>query len=151
MALYQIVKKGDDVLRQRAKEVKEVTDSIRRLLDNMRDTMYDAEGAGLAAPQIGISKRVIVVDVGDGLIEMVNPEIIESSGSETAPEGCLSVPGYSGEVTRAALVIVKALNRSGDAFEVQAEGLKARALQHEIDHLNGILYIDKAINLHEIE
>jgi len=151
MAIYQIVKKGDEVLRQKAKEVKEVNDSIRRLLDNMRDTMYDANGAGLAAPQIGISKRVIVVDPGDELLELVNPEIISGEGEETDLEGCLSIPGYTGEVTRMFKVTVKALDRQGQKVELTREGLAARALQHEIDHLDGILFIDKAEHIREIE
>lgn len=151
MAIYQIVKNGDEVLRQRAKEVKEVNDSIKRLLDNMRDTMYDANGAGLAAPQIGISKRVIIVDPGDELLELINPEIIASEGSETDLEGCLSIPGYTGEVTRFFKVTVRALNRQGKAMEITREGLAARALQHEIDHLDGILFIDKAENIQEVD
>jgi len=151
MAIYQIVKNGDEVLRLRAKEVKEVNDSIRRLLDNMADTMYDANGAGLAAPQIGISKRVIVVDPGDELLELVNPEIIASEGEETDLEGCLSIPGYTGEVTRFLKVTVKALNRQGEPIELTREGLAARALQHEIDHLEGILFIDKAENVKEVD
>lgn len=151
MAIYQIVKKGDEVLRQKAKPVKEVNDSIRRLLDNMKDTMYDANGAGLAAPQIGISKRVIVVDAGDDLLELVNPEIIAAEGTDTDWEGCLSIPGYTGEVTRYAKVTVKALDREGKEVEVTRDGLAARALQHEIDHLDGILFIDKAEKVREIE
>lgn len=151
MAIYQIVKNGDEVLRLRAKEVKEVNDSIRRLLDNMADTMYDANGAGLAAPQIGISKRVIVVDPGDELLELVNPVIIACEGEETDLEGCLSIPGFTGEVTRFYKVTVKALDRQGEAIELTREGLAARALQHEIDHLEGILFIDKAENVKEVD
>lgn len=150
MAIYQIVKKGDEILRQRAKEVKEVNDSIKRLLDNMKDTMYDANGAGLAAPQIGVSKRVIVVDSGDDLLELINPEIILWEGTDTDQEGCLSIPGYTGEVARYGKVTVKALNREGLQVEITREGLAARALQHEIDHLDGILFIDKAENVREI-
>ncbi len=144
MAVYQIVKQGDEVLRMRAKEVKEVNDNIRKLLDNMRETMYEANGAGLAAPQIGISKRVIVVDVDDELLELVNPQIIKGEGSDVDIEGCLSIPGYSGEVERFQRVTVKALDRNGQEVELTREGLMARALQHEIDHLDGILYVDKA-------
>lgn len=151
MAIYQIVKKGDEILRQRAKEVKEVNDSIKRLLDNMKDTMYDANGAGLAAPQIGVSKRVIVVDSGDDLLELINPEIILWEGTDTDQEGCLSIPGYTGEVARYGKVTVKALNREGLQVEITREGLAARALQHEIDHLDGILFIDKAENVREID
>lgn len=151
MAIYQIVKNGDDVLRLKAKEVKEVNDSIRKLLTNLRDTMYDANGAGLAAPQIGISKRVIVVDVDDELLELVNPEIIATEGSVVDLEGCLSIPGLSGEVERSRKVTVKALDRNGKKVELTREGMMARALQHEIDHLDGILYIDKAKNIREVE
>ncbi|MFY9174196.1 MAG: peptide deformylase [Peptococcia bacterium] len=151
MAVYQIVQNGDEVLRMKAKEVKEVNDSIRKLLTNLKDTMYDANGAGLAAPQIGISKRVIVVDAEDDLLELVNPEIIECEGSYVDVEGCLSVPGLSGEVERSMKVKVRALDREGKEVEITREGLTARALQHEIDHLDGILYIDKATNIRKIE
>lgn len=144
MAVYQIIKKGDEVLRQRAKEVPEITPNILRLLDNMKDTMFEANGVGLAAPQIGIGKRVIVVDSEDELLELINPEITESEGSETDTEGCLSVPGLIGEVKRAYKVTIKAKNREGKAVELRREGLTARVLQHEIDHLDGILFIDKA-------
>lgn len=147
MAIYQIVKNGDEVLRLKAKEVREVNDNIRKLLTNMTDTMYDANGVGLAAPQIGISKRVIVVDADGELLELVNPVIIETEGCEVDQEGCLSVPGFCGEVERAVRVKVKALNRDGNVLEIDKEGFAARALQHEIDHLDGILYIDKAKNV----
>lgn len=147
MAVFKIVEIGDPVLRQVAKPVKEITPNILKLLNNMADTMYDAEGVGLAAPQIGISKRVIVVDIGEGLIELINPEIIACEGKEVAVEGCLSVPGKQGDVERWARVKVKGLNRQGEPVEYEAEGLLARAFQHEIDHLDGILYVDKAENL----
>ncbi|AVX20318.1 MULTISPECIES: peptide deformylase [Carboxydocella] len=147
MAVFKIVEIGDPVLRQVAKPVKEITPNIIKLLENMADTMYDAEGVGLAAPQIGISKRVIVVDVGEGLIELINPEIIHCEGKEVAVEGCLSVPGKQGDVERWARVKVRGLNRQGELVEYEAEGLLARAFQHEIDHLDGILYVDKAENL----
>lgn len=145
MAIYQIVKEGDPVLREIAKEVPEITPNVIRLLDNMADTMYDANGVGLAAPQIGISKRIIVVDVGEGIIELINPEIIAEEGTEIDAEGCLSVPGAQGEVMRSAKVAVRGLNRDGKTVKVTGSGLLARALQHEIDHLNGILFIDKVI------
>jgi len=144
MAVYQIVEIGTDVLRQRAKEVTEITPAIERLLDNMADTMYAAEGVGLAAPQIGISKRVIVVDIGDGKVELVNPGILDRRGQETDSEGCLSIPGVSGDVVRAAWVRVRGLNRRGEPVELEANGLLARALQHEIDHLDGVLFVDVA-------
>ncbi|MBO8136577.1 MAG: peptide deformylase [Desulfotomaculum sp.] len=147
MAVYEIVKNGDPVLRQKAKPVPEITPNIKKLLDNMRDTMYASRGVGLAAPQIGVSKRVIVVDVGDGLYEIINPEIIESKGVETDIEGCLSIPGVVGEVPRAASVVVKGLNRDGKEVQISAKGFLARAFQHEIDHLEGILFIDRAQNV----
>jgi len=147
MAVYKVVEAEDDILRLKAKEVTKINSSIYKLLDNMRDTMYEYRGAGLAAPQIGVSKRVIVVDVGDGPIELINPTIVEVDGSATESEGCLSVPGVVGEVTRSAKVKVRGLNRKGEEVEYKAEGYLARAFQHEIDHLNGILFIDKAVNL----
>lgn len=111
----------------------------------MADTLYDANGVGLAAPQIGISKRVVVIDAGEGLIELINPEIIEySDETEVQAEGCLSIPGAQGEVERYYKVTVRAMDRQGKTFEISGEGLLARALQHEIDHLHGVLYIDRA-------
>lgn len=150
MAEYEIVKIGDPVLREKAVPVPKITPNIIKLLDNMRDTLYgDAKGVGLAAPQIGISKRVVVIDVGDGLWEMINPEIVAAEGEEIAVEGCLSIPGVLGEVPRAARVVVRALDRNGESFELKADGLLARACQHEIDHLDGILFVDKAIRFGE--
>lgn len=143
MAVYNIVKIGDPVLREKAKPVSSITPNIIKLLDNMKDTMYEANGVGLAAPQIGVSKRVVVIDVGEGLLELVNPEIIAMNGEEIDTEGCLSIPGIQGEVKRAAEVTVKALNREGKEFEIKGTGLLARALQHEIDHLEGILFVDR--------
>lgn len=147
MAVYKIVELGDPVLKEVAKPVPKINENILKLLQNMADTMYAAEGVGLAAPQIGISKRVIVIDVGEGMIEMINPEIIEREGTETDTEGCLSVPGMVGEVPRAGRVVVKGLNRHGQEYTMEAEGLLARAFQHEIDHLEGILFLDKATNV----
>ncbi|MFZ5753758.1 MAG: peptide deformylase [Bacillota bacterium] len=152
MAVYQIVKKGDPILREKAKEVKEINDSILKLLDNMKETMYAANGVGLAAPQIGVSKCVIVVDIGDEeLFELINPQIVFSEGLETDTEGCLSVPGIVGEVARAKKIKIKGLNRQGKTVEIEAEDLLARAFQHEMDHLDGILFIDKAQNLRTVE
>lgn len=145
MAVYQVVKIGDPVLRDRAREVPRVTPSIEKLLQNMADTMYDAEGVGLAAPQIGISKRVIVIDAGEGLLELINPEILEQEGQDRKIEGCLSVPGIQGEVIRAYRVKVKGWDRTGKETVIVGEGLLARALQHEIDHLNGVLFVDKIV------
>lgn len=148
MAIYNIVKIGHDVLREKAKPVNKITPNIIKLLENMRDTMYEANGVGLAAPQIGISKRVVVIDVGEGLIELINPEIISAQGEDLDVEGCLSIPGVQGEVRRAAQVVVKALDRHGKEFTLTGTGLLARALQHEIDHLDGILFVDKAEKLY---
>lgn len=145
MAVYQVVKIGDPVLREVAKEVPKVTPNIVKLLVNLADTLKAANGVGLAAPQIGISKRVIVVDAGNGLIELINPEIIAQEGQETDFEGCLSIPGKEGEVTRAKKVTVRGWNKNGETITVHGEDLQARALQHEIDHLNGILFVDKML------
>ena len=140
MALRQIVKIGEPVLRKKSKVVKEINDRIIELLDDMADTMYEADGVGLAAPQVGILKRVVVIDIGDGLIELINPEIIETEGEYLDNEGCLSVPGECGDVLRPYRVKVRAQNRFGESEE-----LLARAFCHEIDHLDGILYVDKVI------
>ena len=145
MALRQIVKIGEPVLRKKSKVVKEINDRLIDLLDDMADTMYEADGVGLAAPQVGILKRVVVVDIGDGLIELINPEIIEAEGEYLDNEGCLSVPGESGDVLRLYRVKVRALNRFGETIEIEGEELLARAFCHEIDHLDGILYVDKVV------
>lgn len=144
MAIYQILGENNPTLREKCKKVPKVNSNIIKLLENMADTMYAAEGVGLAAPQIGITKRVVVIDVGEGLIELINPVIISKEGEETDAEGCLSLPGVAGEVTRAARVKVKALDRNGKEQEYTGEGLLARAFQHEVDHLDGILFIDLA-------
>ncbi len=151
MAIRIIVKHPDPVLREVAKPVPKVTPNIQKLLTDMAETMYDAPGVGLAAPQIGISKRVIVIDVGDdhGLIEMVNPEIVEASGEQLGPEGCLSIPGLQGDVKRKDRLKVKGLDRNGNEMIVEADGFLSRAFQHEIDHLNGVLYIDIAERVYE--
>lgn len=149
MAIYNIVKKGDSVLRKRAKEVSEVTPQVQKLIKNMAETMYKANGVGLAAPQVGFSKRVIVVDIGDenGLIALINPVIVEKCGTQNGPEGCLSCPEEYGDVLRAKDIVVQALNENGEAVELKATDFLARAIQHEIDHLDGILFVDKATNL----
>ncbi|MCB8814001.1 peptide deformylase [Desulfosporosinus shakirovi] len=144
MAVYQIVEIGADVLREKAKEVKEVNSSIIKLLDNMIDTLHAAEGVGLAAPQIGVSKRVIIVEVDNVLLELINPVILEKEGANTAEEGCLSIPNMTGDVVRAAKVRVQGLNREGEMLDIKADRLLARALQHEIDHLEGVLFVDVA-------
>lgn len=146
MAIRNIVKLGDEVLRKICRTQMNFDERLATVLDDMAETMYKAEGVGLAAPQIGILRRYCVVDVGDGLIELVNPVITEESGSQCGQEGCLSVPGRFGDVTRPMTVTVKAQDRNGNNFTITAEGFKARALCHEIDHLNGVLYIDKVEN-----
>ncbi|WP_114494983.1 peptide deformylase [Fontibacillus phaseoli] len=152
MALRIIVLEPDEVLHQVAKEVKKITPNVQKLLTDMAETMYEAEGVGLAAPQIGILKRVIVVDVGDdnGLIELINPEIVSKDGEQFGPEGCLSIPGYRGDVRRAQTVTVKGLDRNGNEVTYTGSDLLARAFQHEIDHLNGVLYTDIAEHVYEI-
>jgi peptide deformylase len=153
VAIRIIVKDPDPVLREIAKPVKEVTPRIRKLLADMAETMYDANGVGLAAPQIGISKRVIVVDPQDGetgLIGMVNPEIVEAEGEQLGPEGCLSIPGLNGDVKRHMRIRVKGLDENGEERIIDAEGFLARIFQHEIDHLNGILFTDIAETIYRI-
>lgn len=144
MAVFEVVQYGAPVLREKAKPVKNITPNVLKLLQNLADTMYAAPGVGLAAPQIGVSKRVAVIDIGDGLLELINPEIVSREGSELETEGCLSLPEITLKVRRAAKVRVKAQNREGKRVEIAGEGMLARALQHEIDHLDGILFIDRA-------
>lgn len=144
MAIYEVVQIGDEILRAKAQDVRRFDDRLGKLLDDMAETMYNAEGVGLAAPQIGISKKVVVIDVGEGLIELVNPKILESKGKQRGEEGCLSLKGKFGIVTRAYRVKVEAQDRHGKLFQIEGEEFLARALQHEIDHLDGILYCDLA-------
>ena len=143
MALREIVQIGEPVLRKKAKKVEVIDDKIIQILDDMADTMYNADGVGLAAPQVGILKRVVVIDIGDGLLELINPEIIEVKGTQTDDEGCLSVVNEFGPVTRPYYVKVRAYNRKGQLFEIEGEELLARAFCHEIDHLDGVLFVDK--------
>lgn len=152
MSIRLIVKEPDPVLREVAKEVTKFNPNLKKLLKDMAETMYDAEGVGLAAPQVGISKRVIVVDVRDenGLVEMVNPVIVEQSGEQVGPEGCLSIPNLNGEVKRADRIVVAGQNSDGEPITIEASGFFARAFQHEIDHLNGILFTDIALNVYDI-
>lgn len=145
MAIRNIRKYGDDILRKKAKEVTVFDDKLKTLLNDMAETMKDAKGVGLAAPQIGILRKVVVIDVGEGLIELINPEIVFEEGEAVEVEGCLSIPGINGEVARPQKVKVKAMDRNGKIFEIEGEDFLARALCHEIDHLNGILFVDKAI------
>ncbi|MBP3307379.1 MAG: peptide deformylase [Anaerotignum sp.] len=149
MAIRNIRISTDEVLRKKCKEVKEITPNLLTLLDDMADTMYEANGVGLAAPQVGILKRAVVIDIGEGLVELINPVILETSGSQIEDEGCLSVPGKYAPVDRPNYVKVKAMDRDGNEFIIEGEELMARALCHEIDHLDGILYIDKALPVEE--
>ena len=144
MALRNIVEEGDPVLRKICKEVKEITPRTLQLLDDLAETMRDANGVGLAAPQVGILRRIAVVEVDDELYELINPEIVLTEGDQYDDEGCLSVPGKAGKVHRPEYVEVNCLNRKGEAVTYEADGLLARAFCHEIDHLDGVLYIDKA-------
>ncbi len=143
MALRKIVQIGDEVLTKKAKKVEKIDEKIIELLDDMAETMYHSEGVGLAAPQIGILKRVVVIDIGDGLLELINPEIVSVEGEQIGDEGCLSVVGKMGVVKRPYKVTVRALNREGKCFEITGEEFLARAFCHEIDHLEGVLYVEK--------
>lgn len=145
MAIRNIRKDGDEILRKKSREVEEINDKIITLLKDMAETMYNADGIGLAAPQVGVLKRLVVIDIGDGLIELINPKIVETSGEQLYIEGCLSIPGKYGEVKRPAKTVVEALNPKGEKIRIEGEGLLAVALCHEIDHLDGILFKDKAI------
>lgn len=147
MAVLPIVIAPAEVLRRKAKPVERVTKRVQKLIRDMADTMYDAPGVGLAAPQVGVSERIIVADAGDGLVCLVNPRIISREGSEVDVEGCLSIPNIAGYVERAAALEVEGLNERGRAVRFRAEGHLARILQHEIDHLDGILFTDIATGL----
>ena len=150
MAVREIRVQGDDVLTKVCKEVKALTPRTLVLIEDMLDTMYEAQGVGLAAPQVGILKRIVVIDVGEGPIILINPEILETSGEQTGDEGCLSVPGLAGQVTRPNYVKVKALDENMEEVIYEGEGLLARAFCHEIDHLDGHLYVEKVEGeLHE--
>lgn len=145
MAKLKIVKIGDDTLRKSCRPVDKITPRVLTLLDDMVDTMRAAEGVGLAAPQVGILKRIVVIETEPGeVIELINPKIIAFSGEQTGEEGCLSVPGRSGIVTRPMHVTVRALNRHGETVDITGSELLARAFCHELDHLDGKLYIDRA-------
>ncbi|MBO5460294.1 MAG: peptide deformylase [Ruminococcus sp.] len=143
MGIRQIREIGDDILTKQCKPLTKLTLRNRILIEDMLDTMYEANGVGLAAPQVGILKQIVVIDVGDGPVVLINPEIIETSGEQTGEEGCLSVPGKAGIVTRPNHVKVRALNEDMEEIEVVGEELFARALCHEIDHLAGHLYVEK--------
>ncbi|MGE5629353.1 MAG: peptide deformylase [Solirubrobacterales bacterium] len=145
MAIRNIRLNGDEILRKKSRKVEEINHRVLGILDDMLDTMYKAEGVGLAGPQIGILKRLVVIDIGEGPIKLINPEITEASGSIIDFEGCLSIPGEQGNVERPEKVTVIAMNEKGENIVINGEGFFARALCHELDHLDGILYIDKVI------
>ena len=151
MALRKILTLGDETLYKKSRKVEKFDKKLHDILDDMAETMYNANGAGLAAVQIGILRRIVVIDTGEGLIELVNPEIIEQDGEQCGQEGCLSLPGKWGDVTRPMHVKVKARDRNGKLFETEGEGLLARAFCHETEHLDGHLFIEKATNIHEAE
>ena len=152
MALRTIRVMGDEVLSKKCREVKEMTPRIQELIDDMLETMYQGNGVGLAAPQVGVLKRITTIDIGDGAIILINPVIIESSGEQTGSEGCLSLPGKAGDVTRPNYVKVRALNREMEEFEVEGTELLARAFCHEVEHLDGHMYVEKVIgDLYEVE
>lgn len=142
MAIRNLRFEGDAILRKTSKEVKEVTPKIRELIDDMLETMYEANGVGLAAPQVGILKRIVVIDVGEGPLVMINPKIVKTDGSQTGDEGCLSVPGKAGQVTRPNEVTVRFMDEDGEYYEMEGTELLARAICHECDHLDGKLYVD---------
>ena len=143
MALRKMVYIEDELLRKKSRPVEKFDERLHKLLDDMAETMYHANGVGLAAPQVAVLRRVVVMDCGDGLIEMVNPEIVQTEGEQDGPEGCLSVPGRRGMVKRP--IVVRALfqDRNGEWYEIEAEDLLARCIMHETDHLDGVLYVDK--------
>lgn len=151
MALRNIRTLGDDILRKKCRPVDTIDERTLTLLDDMAETMYEANGVGLAAPQIGILKRIVVIDIGEGLIELINPEIVSVEGSIKDLEGCLSVPGKCGYVVRPEKVTVTALDRNGDKIVITGEGLLAKAFCHEIDHLDGIVFVDKVTEYVELE
>ncbi len=144
MAIRNIRLENDEILRKISKKVDNIDDRIITLLKDMEETMRKAEGVGLAAPQVGVLRRIVVIDIGEGLIELINPVIVYESGEQFRKEGCLSVPGKYGIVKRPEEVIVRALNRKGETVEIKGDELLATAICHEIDHLNGVLFIDKA-------
>ena len=147
MAVLEVLKAGHPVLKQVAQPVDYVNKKMRAFIEDMAETMYKTDGVGLAAPQVGVSKRIIVVDDGNGLQALINPQIIKAEGSQWGPEGCLSVPGYFGDVERYEKVTVTAIDPNNKKLRIEAEGFLARIFQHEIDHLEGHLFIEKAVNL----
>lgn len=151
MAIRNILTDNDPTLRKKSREVSVFDERLHTLLDDMHETMVAANGVGLAAPQVGILRKVVVIEVDDTYIELINPVIVEVKGEQTGAEGCLSLPGVCGTVTRPNYVKVKAVDRHGNSFEVSGEGLLARAFCHEIDHLDGTLFSDKATEMFDVE
>lgn len=147
MALRNIRIIGDEILRKKSRKVENIDSRLLTLIEDMKETMYEANGVGIAAVQVGILKRVVVIDAGEGPLVFINPEITETKGKIVDIEGCLSVPGKQGKVERPAYVKARALNEKGEQFEIEGEGLLAKAIFHEFDHLDGILYVDKAIEM----
>jgi len=146
LAIRNILKDGDPTLRKKSRQVDNINDRILILIDDMIETMYKADGVGLAAPQVGVLKRIVVLDIGEGIIVLINPEIIEQKGEQIETEGCLSIPGISGEVKRPEHVQVRGLDRKGKIIEIQGSNLLARAICHEIDHLDGVLFTDRVVD-----
>lgn len=151
MALRTIVTEGDEILTKRAREITEITSHIKTTLDDMAETMRAEDGVGIAAPQVGVLRRMFIVEVDDVYIELINPEIIEMEGSVMEEEGCLSVPGIVGTVERPEYVKIKGLDRNGKGVVYEGRDLLAKAFAHEFDHLEGVLFVDKATDIKEIE
>ncbi len=149
MAVLEVIKAGAPILKQQAMPVERVNKKIRRLLDDMAETMYTSDGVGLAAPQVGESLQLIVCDDGNGLVELINPVIVEEEGEVLGLEGCLSVPGLFGDVLRSERIVVEGVNRNNKKVRMEATGFLARIFQHEIDHLRGVLFIEKTDSLHQ--
>ena len=149
MALREIRKSGDEILRKKSREIQEVTDRVRTILDDMAETMYHAEGGGLAACQVGILKGLVVIDIGEGLLKLVNPEFVLQEGEQIVEEGCLSFPDVWGRLKRPERVVVRALDENGKEITVEGTGLLAKCLCHELDHLDGIVFKDKIIEFTE--
>ena len=148
MAILNILKEGDETLRKKCRPVEEITPRIIQLLDDMHDTLAKAQGVGLAAPQVGVLRRIVIVEIDGTKYEMINPEIIATKGKQEEIEACLSVPDQYGLVKRPAWVKVRATDRNGNVYEAEGEGLMARCFCHELDHLDGTLYIDRAIEMY---
>jgi peptide deformylase len=140
---YRILHYGEDELREVSAPVKEINDELRQLVEDMFETMYSANGVGLAAPQIGKNIRMVIIDIGEDPMVLINPEILKKSGKETCDEGCLSLPGLTEKVERATSVVAEFTDLDGERYEIEAEGLLARAIQHELDHLEGVLFVDR--------